>query len=224
MQCGARRSAPTASIVTASHDRTARLWDAETGRPIGEPLRGHDEDVWSAAFSPDGRRIVTASHDGTARLWDAETGRPIGEPGTGHEGWVKSAAFSPDGRRILTASFDKKARLWDAKTGRSIGEPLEHEDVLERAAFSPDGRRIVTASNDNTAWLWTIFADTQEFVTHAKAIAPRCLSRAQRKESFLPPEPPAWCIEMEKWPYHTAPWKQWLSDTRAGKQPTLPAP
>ena len=46
-------------IVTASEDRTARLWDAETGKPIGEPLKGHQGLVSSAAFSPDGKRIVT---------------------------------------------------------------------------------------------------------------------------------------------------------------------
>jgi hypothetical protein len=38
-----------------------------------------------------------------------------------------------------------------------------------------------------------------------------------------PPEPPPWCIELEKWPYHTDEWKQWLSDTRAGKNSPLPA-
>ena len=30
-------------IVTASRDKTARLWDTETGKPIGEPLKGHTE-------------------------------------------------------------------------------------------------------------------------------------------------------------------------------------
>ena len=42
--------------------------------------------VWSAAFSPDGKRIVTASVDKTARIWDAATGKPIGEPLKGHDG------------------------------------------------------------------------------------------------------------------------------------------
>ena len=48
-------------IVTASDDNTARLWDAESGKQIGEPLTGHTDAVGSAAFSPDGKRIVTAS-------------------------------------------------------------------------------------------------------------------------------------------------------------------
>jgi len=60
-------------------------------------------------------------------------------------------------------------------------------------------------------------------MTHAKAIAPRCLSPARRRESFLPGEPPAWCTEMEKWPHHTAAWKQWLADKKAGKQIPMPA-
>ena len=66
-------------------DKTARLWDAATGKPIGEPLTGHTDAVSSAAFSPDGKRIVTASEDKTARLWDAATGKPIGEPLKGHD-------------------------------------------------------------------------------------------------------------------------------------------
>jgi hypothetical protein len=92
-----------------------------------------------------------------------------------------------------------------------------------RAAFSRDGRRIVTASADNTARLWEIFPNTQELVSHTKMAIPRCLTPAQRMAFFLPPEPPLWCIELEKWPYHTDAWKQWLTDTRAGKNPPLPA-
>jgi hypothetical protein len=58
-----------ARVVTASGDKTARLWDAATGKQVAV-LRGHDDLVRSAAFSPDGSRVVTASEDKTARLWD----------------------------------------------------------------------------------------------------------------------------------------------------------
>jgi hypothetical protein len=57
-------------IVTASADKTARLWDAETGALVAT-LEGHTIYVRSCAFSPDGKRIVTGSYDKTARLWDA---------------------------------------------------------------------------------------------------------------------------------------------------------
>ena len=175
----------------------------------------------SAAFSPDGQRIVTASQDKTARVWDATTGKPIGEPLKVHDNFLFSAAFSPDGQRIVTVS-DETSRIWDATTGERIGELRGYDIDWTAGFFSPDGKRIVTWS-DTMARKWDVFRDTQAFVSVAKTAIPRCLTPFQRKAFFLPPEPPAWCIEMEKWPYNTPAWKQWLADTRAGKNPPLPA-
>ena len=56
-------------VVTASADKTARVWDARTGQAISEPLRDQDA-VLGAQFSPDGTRVLTASVDKTARIWD----------------------------------------------------------------------------------------------------------------------------------------------------------
>src|SRR5712691_9280344 len=52
-------------VVTASFDKTARIWDAESGKEL-VVLRGHAQVLKSARFSPDGQRVVTASHDLTA--------------------------------------------------------------------------------------------------------------------------------------------------------------
>jgi dipeptidyl aminopeptidase/acylaminoacyl peptidase len=141
-----------ARIVTASADKTARLWDAKTGASLAV-LQGHTGRVYSAAFSPDGGRVVTASDDNTARLWDAKTGASLAVL-QGHTGSISSAAFSPDGTHVVTASADKTARLWDAKTGASPAVLQGHTDRVYNAAFSPDGARIVTASADKTARLW----------------------------------------------------------------------
>jgi WD40 repeat protein len=82
-----------------------------TGAAVSEAMK-HDDQVWGAQFSPDGKRIVTASLDGTARVWDAATGWPLSER-LHHLGKVFTALFSPDGERVLTASSDGTARVWD---------------------------------------------------------------------------------------------------------------
>ncbi|KAG8809914.1 hypothetical protein FRC18_004338 [Serendipita sp. 400] len=142
-------------IVSGSFDETIRLWDAETGQQLGEPLRGHTDIVWSVSFSPDGRRIVSGSLDKTIRLWDTETGQQLGEPLRGHTDSIYSVSLSPDGRRIVSGSLDKTIRLWDAETGQPSGEPLRgHTDSVHSVSFSPDGRRIVSGSLDKTIRLW----------------------------------------------------------------------
>ena len=102
-------------------------------QPIGELLKGHNEPVISAAFSPDGKahRHAILGQDG-ADLGHRD-GPPSGEPLKGHEGLVNSAAFSPDGKRIVTASADGTARIWDVSRhpgagfgGQSRRPPLPH--------------------------------------------------------------------------------------------------
>jgi TPR repeat protein len=98
-------------IATASDDKTARIWDAATGR-LAVLLSGLTDAVNSAAFSPDGRRIITTSNDKTARLWDAATGQQLMV--LRHPEPVQFAVFSPDGRRVVTASDDNMARIWES--------------------------------------------------------------------------------------------------------------
>jgi eukaryotic-like serine/threonine-protein kinase len=140
------------SRVATASDMTARLWNAQTGTLLGEPML-HGGEVYSVAFSPDGSRVATASVDMTARLWDAQTGAPLGEP-MRHENGVYSVAFSPDGSRVATASLDKTARLWESQTAAPLGEPMQHEGMVLSTAFSPDGLRLATACDDNNARLW----------------------------------------------------------------------
>ena len=157
-------------IVTTSSDKSARIWEADSGRLVAE-LNGHGDSVFSATYSPDGRHIVTASSDKTARLWEADSGQLRFEL-KGHGDTVYRATFSPDGRRIVTASWDKTARVWEADTGRLLAELIGHGDSIYSATYSPDGRHIVTASSDKTARVWE--ADTgrllAELQGHRKSI------------------------------------------------------
>ena len=146
-------------LATASDDGTVRLWNADTGQPIGAPLTGHTGAVHGVAFSPDGHRLATAGDDGTVRLWNADTGQPIGTPSPATPTRWTSVAFSPDGHRLASAGDDGTVRLWDADTGQPIGDPLTgHTGAVNGVAFSPDGHRLASASDDGTVRLWD--ADT----------------------------------------------------------------
>jgi WD40 repeat protein/transcriptional regulator with XRE-family HTH domain len=129
-------------------------------------LRGHTDAVWSAVFSPDGKRIVTASGDGTVKVWDAVTGKELlsvksvtkdtRPPGSAFEawGWFWYATFSPDGKYLATADGDGIAHIWDAVTGEERLALEGHSDEVYHIEFSPDGSRLVTVSPDGLAIIW----------------------------------------------------------------------
>jgi eukaryotic-like serine/threonine-protein kinase len=159
-------------VLTGSEDKTARLWEATTGRPIGQPLYHHAE-VSAVAFSPDGQSILTGCYDSSARLWQTSTGKRLSAP-LYHRGRVLAVAFGCNGTAIVTGADDKTARLWDVACVSKAFEPdehamrlesltykpmyrfLQHEGSVRAAAFSPDGKTALTGSWDGRARLWDV--------------------------------------------------------------------
>lgn len=114
-------------------------------------LSGHQADIRTAAFSPDGQLIATASVDGTAKLWKRD-GALIATL-QGHTAAVSVIDFSPDGQTLATASEDNTAKLW-RRDGALITTLEGHSSSVWGVNFSPDGKTLVTASGDNTIKLW----------------------------------------------------------------------
>ena len=101
--------------ATASWDKTAKVWDAASGKEQFT-LRGHEHRVLSVAFRPGGKCLATASQDNTVRIWDAATGRETTVL-RGHTGYVMSVAFSPDGTHLASAGGYRTrgdVKFWDA--------------------------------------------------------------------------------------------------------------
>ena len=115
------------AVLTGSHDGTARLWDAATGRPLGPSW---PTAAWSSApaFAPDGRRALTGGFGGRVRIWDPQTGRPDGPELAAPGEVVVDLTVLDGGRRVLT--FDADGR------GASLGG---RDRPAARAARRPAG-------------------------------------------------------------------------------------
>ncbi len=150
-------------FVTASGDKTAKVWDMDTGELLAD-LKGHSAPLWSAQFSPDGHKVVTASFDSTAKIWEVSTEHLLLDL-RGSIGWVSSAEFDPKGKRIVTSSYDSMARIWDGITGKLLFTLRGHkEKMINSAQFSPDGQLVVTCSNTESPPLKIWDAKTGKFL------------------------------------------------------------
>jgi WD40 repeat protein len=142
---------PSSGGHPSERDRTVRLWDAETGQPIGEPIYGL---VRCVALSPDGTRIVSGDEDGRLRLSDANGGQSNGTALASSY----DVAFGATGLVMAYCRPDGEFQLRDLQNGELIRAP--HEGLVKYdyrlVALSPDGLRIVLHHNDKTWRLWDI--------------------------------------------------------------------
>jgi WD40 repeat protein len=98
------------SIENASSDNTVRLWDVRTWQ-VRQTLTGHNGNITSLAYSPDGKLLASGSIDSTIKLWDAKSGQ-LTRTLAGHKSGVWSIDFAPDGGTLVSGSYDNTVRLW----------------------------------------------------------------------------------------------------------------
>jgi WD40 repeat protein len=101
-------------VVSASMDRTLKVWELATGRAVAT-LAGHTNVVVACAVTPDGRHVVSASVDETLRVWELATGRAVATL-AGHTDYVRACAVTPDGRHVVSVSEDRTLKVWDLAT------------------------------------------------------------------------------------------------------------
>ncbi len=223
-------SADESWIATASSDHTVKLWDTATGI-LRATLSGHTGAVQALAISNDGRYLASGSSDGTARVWNVETGKAIdtlrpsatGDPETARA-TVQQVLFSGDGTMLATRT-DRLINLWNVASGEQVAAlPLQTSSTP--ISFSPDGHLLLRGTDyeNPSPLLNRVFPKVQDAVAAARQASPSCLTPTERKAAFLDPEPPFWCIELEKSPYDTEQWQSWLTLRKSGQNAPLPNP
>jgi WD40 repeat protein len=115
--------------VTGGGDGTARVWDLDTGEPVGKPLRIYGS-LTAVAFSPAGRRVAAGGGfiglAGDVGVGDAATGAPVA-PLLRLPGFVLSVGFSADGTRLITTELTWPGILQGNVTSRPRVTYRAHE-------------------------------------------------------------------------------------------------
>lgn len=162
-------------IVTASEDKTARIWSMKTGKTVGELFK-HNDVVLTASFSKNGNYIVTSANDKIIRIWDVKTGDVVSS--LCHDRLIKSASFIHDDEFVLTYSprlGSGTASLWCTETGK-LSKNLLHSNDINNVSFCSNGEYLLstthelrfdafTGNNDNVARLWKVNNENNDIDT-----------------------------------------------------------
>src|SRR5438045_4111730 len=128
-------------LVSASHDRTIKLWDTSS-RVALQTLKTHLSPVTGMAFSPDGKLLASTSQDMTVKLWDTSLGAAL-QTLKGHSGSVNAVAFLPDGKLLASASWDMTVKLWDAGSGAAL-RTIQIDTAIQTLSFCKDGTALTS--------------------------------------------------------------------------------
>lgn len=144
--------------VSASWDKTLRLWDLEGGRTTTRFV-GHKGDVLSVAFSADNRQIISASRDKTIKLWNTLGELKWTQEGkSSHSEWVSTVRFSPTTTNpvIVSGGWDKKVKVWHLANFNLKSDFIGHTGYINSVTVSPDGSLAASGGKDGNAKLWDL--------------------------------------------------------------------
>ncbi|XP_053326631.1 coronin-7 [Spea bombifrons] len=159
-------------LASSSYDLTVRVWDLQTGKEVLK-LQGHEDQIFSLAWSPDGRFLATCSKDQRVRIYEPRISDQPRQDGAGPEGargarvlWVC------DGKYLLVSGFDcRSERLLslysteDLKRGPIISLSLDVSPSTLIPHYDPDtSLLLLTGKGDTRVFLYEVLPESPYFL------------------------------------------------------------
>lgn len=142
-------------LASASYDKTVGFWNtSQLAQSAVTPLArlsGHDSQVQTVAFHPDGKVLVSGGKDQTIRLWGGQDGADMGVLAR-LKYKVAALAFAPDGGSLLAGNFagptPGQLTLLTYSSGKVQQEFTRHQNAVIATAFHPSGQWIATGGGE----------------------------------------------------------------------------
>lgn len=146
-------------ILSASHDTTLRIWDAETNRELAN-FEVHEGSVHSVVAFQNKNHALSGGSDKVIRLWDIDTLSWLDT----FEGQIPgieaicSIAVNSNGTYALSGHPSGKIRIWEIRSGRLATDIQAHSQAVRAVQFTPNGLFGISSSEDRTIKVWDLEA------------------------------------------------------------------
>lgn len=131
------------------------LW--QRAHPAQFTLAGHEAEVRSVCWSPDGKYVVSADMNGQVLMWDAERGILL-RRFTKWNSAIQSIRYSPNGRTLVLVDEVGQLAVFSVDTGTLERSIMAHDGVVRSLVVSPDSTKLATCGEDGMIRVWD--ADT----------------------------------------------------------------
>jgi WD40 repeat protein len=149
-------------LVSASHDRTAKVWDRNTllaheegGKSDISPkkvLRCHTSAILALVLTEE--KAITAGNDCRIRVFDLDSGACL-KTISSHKNFIATLALCQDKRHVISAGEDRYILIHDIESGDLVAK-LEggHRDIVRTLLVVPSSTIFISGSYDETVVIW----------------------------------------------------------------------
>ncbi len=155
-------------IISSSIDNSLKLWDAVSGAlvkefkayKVKEFEKGHQDSVFDAAFSPDGKFLASGSAglERVIKIWNVADGTVVRDlanpklkanPVRSHPGWIYKVRYTKDGKYLVSIGDAPKnmgyLAVWNPEDGKLLSGEAHPLGSFFGLAIAPNGKLAIGA-------------------------------------------------------------------------------